>query len=199
MIPLKPDLKIRIYLFLVIPGLVSCSTQKNTFITRTYHNVTSKYNVFFNGTESFKKGQRTILDNHKNDYSKLLPVFLYEDQQLISTVGSDMDRTVKKAEKLISLHSITVKPEIKSNKPLNEKRRAFLSKKEYNNWVDNSFLIMGKAQFHKHEFDKAKETFLYIISQYQSKKTIYETKIWLSRTYRRQKEYLNLKKIQYNI
>ncbi|HJX70349.1 MAG TPA: hypothetical protein VJ346_00300, partial [Bacteroidales bacterium] len=85
-------MKIRIYLFLVIPGLVSCSTQKNTFITRTYHNVTSKYNVFFNGTESFKKGQRTILDNHKNDYSKLLPVFLYEDQQLISTVGSDMDR-----------------------------------------------------------------------------------------------------------
>ncbi|MBN2214452.1 MAG: tetratricopeptide repeat protein [Bacteroidales bacterium] len=186
---MKTDLKIKIYLFLVVPLLVSCSTQKNTFITRTYHNITSKYNVFFNGTESFKKGQRTILDNHKNDYSELLPVFLYEDEQLTGTIGPDMDRTIKKTEKLISLHSITVKPEIKSNKPLTDKKREFLSKKEYNSYVDNSYLLMGKAQFYKHEFEKAKETFLYIINEYQSQKTIYETKIWLARTYNEQKNF----------
>jgi tetratricopeptide (TPR) repeat protein len=188
---LKPEIKITIFAFLIIQGLVSCSTQKNTFITRTYHNVTSKYNVLFNGSESLKKGQRTILDNHKNDYSELLPVFLYEDEQLSGTVGPDMDRTIKKSEKLISLHSITVKPEIKSNKPLSDKRREFLSKKEYNSWVDNSYLLRGKAQFYKHEFENAKETFLYIINEYKDQKTIYESKIWLARTYNELKEYDN--------
>jgi tetratricopeptide (TPR) repeat protein len=195
MILLKQDLKIKIFLLLIIPGVVSCTTQKNTIITRTYHNITSKYNVLFNGTESFKKGQRTILDNHKNDYSKLLPVFLYEDQQLTNTIGSDMDRTIKKTEKLISLHSITVKPEIKSNKPLTEKKREFLSKKEYNSWVDNSYLLMGKAQFYKHDYNKARETFLFVLNQYQSRKTIYETKIWLARTYMEQKDFENADEI----
>ena len=79
---LKSVIKIEVLTFLVFLGSVSCTTQKNTFITRTFHNVTSKYNVLFNGSESFKKGQRTMLDNHRNDYSELLPVFLYEDQQL---------------------------------------------------------------------------------------------------------------------
>jgi tetratricopeptide (TPR) repeat protein len=192
---LKPDLKIKIYWLLLIPGLVACSTQKNTFVTRTYHNITSRYNVFFNGTESFKKGQRTILDVHKNDYSELLPVFLYEDQQLVGTIGSEMDRTIKKSEKLISLHSITVKPEIKTNKPLTDKKRRFLSKKEYNSWVDNSYLLMGKAQFYKHEYEKARETFLFIINEYQSQKTIFEAKIWLARIYNEQGDYENADEI----
>ena len=180
---LKSVIKIEVFTFLVFLGSVSCSTQKNTFITRTFHNVTSKYNVLFNGSESFKKGQRTMLDNHRNDYSELLPVFLYEDQQLTNTVGPDMDRTIKKSEKLIGLHSITVKPEIKSNKPLSPRKREFMSKKEYNNWVDNSYLLLGKAQFYKNELEKAKETFLFIINEYKSQITIYETKIWLARTY----------------
>ncbi len=192
---LKPEIRIKIYWLLIIPGLVACSTQKNTFFTRTYHNITSRYNVFFNGTESFKKGQRTILDNHKNDYSELLPVFLYEDQQLIGTIGSEMDRSIKKSEKLISLHSITVKPEIKTNKPLTEKKRRFLSKKEYNSWVDNSYLLMGKAQFYKHEYEKARVTFLFIINEYQSQKTIYEAKIWLARIYNELGNYENADEI----
>ena len=186
---MKSGLKIEFFKFLIFLGSVSCTTQKNTFVTRTYHNVTSKYNVLFNGSESFKKGQKTMLDQHKNDFSDLLPVFLYEDQQLTNTVGPDMDRTIKKSEKLISLHSITVKPEIKSNKPLSPRKREFMSKKEYNNWVDNSYLLMGKAQFYKNEFEKAKETFLYIINEYKSQKTIYETKIWLARTYNELKDF----------
>ncbi len=175
--------------FFILLVTVSCTTQKNTFITRTYHNITSKYNVLFNGSESFKKGQRTMLENHRNDYSDLLPVFLYEDEQLTNAVGPDMDRTIKKSEKLISLHSITVKPEIKSNRPLSPRKREFLSKKEYNSWVDNSYLLMGKAQFYRHEFDKAKETFLFILNEYKSQKTIYETKIWLARTYNEQENF----------
>ena len=192
---LKTNALSKILIFLAAYGLSACSTQKNTVITRTYHNITSKYNVLFNGSESFKKGQRSILERHKNDYSRLLPVFLYEDKQLTGTVSPDMDRTIKKAEKLINLHSITVKPETKSNKPLSEKRRRFLSKKEYNSWVDNSYLLMGKAQFYKHEYDKSKETFLFIINEYKDKNTIYETRIWLARTYNELGEFKNSEEI----
>ncbi len=183
------------YFVIVVLIFMGCSTQKNTVITRTYHNITSKYNVFFNGTESLKKGERTILENCKNDFSQLLPVFVYEDKDLVGTISSDMDRTIKKAEKLVSLHSITVKPEVKSNKPLTPNQREFMSKKEYNKWVDDDYLLMGKAQFYKHEFDKANETFLFIINEYKSEKTIVETKIWLARVYDETGDFENAKEL----
>ena len=37
-----------------------CSVQKNTGLSRTYHNLTAKFNVLFNGKESFKKGTGKI-------------------------------------------------------------------------------------------------------------------------------------------
>ena len=45
-----------VYLILSLILLANCTTQKNTFITRTYHNITSKYNILFNESESYKKG-----------------------------------------------------------------------------------------------------------------------------------------------
>ena len=36
--------------------LAACSTKKNTFTRRVYHNLTTHYNVFWNGRESFRKG-----------------------------------------------------------------------------------------------------------------------------------------------
>ncbi|MBN2611351.1 MAG: tetratricopeptide repeat protein [Bacteroidales bacterium] len=187
----------KIYIVFIALGitLVSCTTQKNTFVTRTYHNITSKYNVLFNGTESLKKGEKTIIESGKDDYSELLPVFLYEDKSISGTISADMDRAIKKAEKLVSMHSITVKPEIKTNKPLSEDQREFLSKKEYNKWVDNNYLLMGKAQFYKHEFDKAKETFLFILNEYKSEKTLLETRIWLARIYNHLNEFNNSREI----
>ncbi|NJK87908.1 MAG: tetratricopeptide repeat protein [Bacteroidales bacterium] len=90
---------------------------------------------------------------------------------------------LKKAEKLISLHSITVKPEIKKNKALTPKQREFHSKKEYNKWVDDNYLMMGKAYFYKHDFEKAKEIFLFILNEYKNQRTLNETKIWLIKLY----------------
>ena len=184
-----------IFLFILIIFLDSCSTQKNTFITRSYHSITSKYNILFNGNESFKKGYQSIVDNYKDDFTEILPVFYYENKEQALNAASDMDRSIKKTEKLVSLHSITVKPEIKNNKPLSDKQREFHNKKEYNWYVDENYLLMGKSYFYKHEFDKAKETFMFMINEYKDNKTLYETKIWLARTYNETKEYKNAEEI----
>ena len=36
--------------------LFSCSVEKNTGMSRGYHNLTSHYNTYFNGKEAYKKG-----------------------------------------------------------------------------------------------------------------------------------------------
>ncbi len=172
-----------LYIFPILLFLGSCSTQKNTFMSRTYHSITSKYNILFNGSESFKKGHYAIVQSYKDDFTEILPVFYYGDNTQVQAVASDMDRTIKKGEKLVSLHSISVKPEIKNNKPLSPAQREFHNKKEYNNYVDENYLLMGKAYFYKHDFDKAKETFLFMLNEFKNNKTLFETRIWLARTY----------------
>jgi hypothetical protein len=119
-----------IYLLFLVMVIAGCTTQKNTFITRTYHNITTKYNILFNENESFKKGVNKIDDSFEDDYAELLPVFTYGDKELASTVMPEMDRTIKKGTKLVTMHSITVKPKLKDNTALSPKERAFYNKNE---------------------------------------------------------------------
>lgn len=170
-----------LFVIIVISSVVACSTKKNTAITRGYHNLTSNYNILFNGDESYKSGIQKLIENYDDDFSTLLPVFFYTDKNALSEIGAEMERTIKKATKLISMHSITVKPEMKPDKEMSSKEKEFYNKKEYNKYVDDTYLLMGKAHFYRMEIAQAKETFDYILTNYPESKTIYETNIWLAR------------------
>ncbi len=184
-------MKIRIYiiLFLGYTLINGCSTKKNTAITRTYHNVTAKYNILFNGNESFKKAGNTLVRTHQDDYTNILPVFLFGTEEAASSIGSDMDRSIKKATKLIQMHSITVKPELKERKQLTQKKKEFYNQNEFNKYVDDAYLLMGKAHFYKMEYGQAAETFQYLISNFNHTPKIFETKIWMARLHNEKKEY----------
>ncbi len=179
-------------LFMLFSALLllanACTTQKNTKTTRAYHNITAHYNVFFNGNESLKAGDLRLKKEYKEDYSKILPIYRYENPEASSMVASDMDRTIKKSAKTIKLHSITVKPKAKT-KNLTREEQAFLTKAEYCKWIDNSYLIMAKAHFYKHEFETAKQMLFLVINKYKSEDTKYEAMLWLAKTYVQLKEY----------
>ncbi len=160
----------------------ACTTRKNTKITRTYHNITSHYNVYFNGNESLKAGSLRLKKEYKEDYNKILPIYVYENPDAADMVSSDMDRTIKKSAKTIKLHSITVKPKSKK-KNLTREEQAFLAQAEYCKWIDNAYLIMAKAYFYKHEFETAKQMLYLVINKYKSKDTKYEAMLWLAKTY----------------
>ncbi|HLO59429.1 MAG TPA: tetratricopeptide repeat protein [Bacteroidales bacterium] len=161
--------------------LAACSAQKNTGLSRAYHNLTARYNVLFNGSESFNDGLEKLEKEHKDDYSEILPVFNYDDKQAPAIAGSDMDRTIKKCTKLITLHSITAKPKVKDNKTLSPDEREFLNKKEYNVFVDDAYLLMGKSHFYKHEYAQAAEIFRKIIADFKNQTTAFEAQIWLAK------------------
>ncbi len=169
--------------------IAGCTTQKNTFVTRTYHNITSKYNILFNENESFKKGVNKVDDSFEDDYAEIIPVFTYGDKDLLSTVAPEMDRTIKKGTKLVSMHSITVKPKLKNNTALTPKERAFYNKKEYNKWVDDNYLLIGKAHFYKHDYNLATETFMFILNEFKNEEIVYDSRIWLARIYNETGEY----------
>jgi len=54
---------------------VSCSTRKSNFGNRTYHTVTSKYNVNFNGKEALNKGIDDLNKKRKDNFLEVLPIY----------------------------------------------------------------------------------------------------------------------------
>jgi tetratricopeptide (TPR) repeat protein len=173
--------QVNITYFIMLFLLWGCSAQKNTGLSRAYHNLTARYNVLFNGKESFKKGLEKIESGFKDDYSEILPIFYYESKDAIAIASADMDRTIKKCSKLITLHSITAKPKVRDNKNLSPDQRAFFSKKEYNLYVDDAYLLMGKAHFYKQEYALASELFRRLMNDFKNQPVTYETQIWLAR------------------
>jgi tetratricopeptide (TPR) repeat protein len=170
-----------IFGFIIIVFVLSCSTQKNTSLSRAYHNLTAHYNVLFNGSESYKKGLKTIDQNFKDDYSRILPVFTYGNKDIAGSISGDMDVSIKKASKLITLHSIKAKPKLKKGQHLTPKEKEFYNRNEFNDWVDDAYLLMGKSHFYKLDYPNATETFNFIIHEFAKEIANYEAKIWLAR------------------
>jgi len=167
----------------------SCSVEKNTSLSRFYHNLTSNYNIYFNASESYREGMNRIKEAYKDDYSTILPVFEYSDADAARTATGDMERVIQKTSKLISLHSLTAKPEMDSKESLSDKEKEFYDRKEYNEWVDNSYLLMGKAYLMKHDLNNARITFLYNIRETHDEKMKAWSYIWLARTYNEMANY----------
>jgi len=175
------------YKYLALLGLLffptNCSVEKNTPSSRFYQSTTSRYNIYFNGNESFKSGVAKVNKGYTEDYAELLRVFEYSDPASPSRCSADMERAIQKASKLISLKSMTAKPEIKDRTKITPKDQALLDRKEYNEWVDDSYLLIGKAHFYKQEYNEATAVFDYCIKEANDPKIKKEAAIWLSRVY----------------
>jgi tetratricopeptide (TPR) repeat protein len=155
--------------------------EKNTGASRFYHGMTAKYNIYFNGYESFKAGVLKVTEGYRDDYAEILRVFEFSDPATSSLCNSDMERAIQKASKLISLKSITSKPEIKDKNSDAERERDLLDRKEYNQWVDDSYLLIGKSRFYKHEYNEATSVLEYCIKEANDQNIRKEAAIWLSR------------------
>lgn len=165
----------------VILLLTGCSVEKNTASSRFYHSLISKYNIYFNGNEAYKKGVAKVKAANRDDYTNLLPVFEYSNPAALTACTGDMDRAIQKASKVIALHSITTKPDIKKKGGMSEKDEAFMNQKEYNNWVDDSYLLMAKAQFYEKKTDEARTTLAYLKELTTDNEILTEAEIWSAR------------------
>jgi tetratricopeptide (TPR) repeat protein len=169
---------------LVLMGIyiVSCSVEKNTAATRTFHNLTSHYNIYFNGNESYKDGLIRAEEAHQDDFTTIIPLFFYEDESIHQSVSPQMQRAIDKSTKVITFHSITAKPSVKKGRQT-EEDKAFYEKSEYNKWVDDSYLLIGKSYMYQGKYFLAAETFNHVIQNFPEEEVYYVALTWLLRAY----------------
>ena len=152
-------------ILLAIIVLASCSTKKNKWNRRVWHNMTSHYNVWWNGNQSMKNGEKALREAAQDDYNKTLPVFNYGSKENALAQYGTMDRTIEKDAICIQKHSMRFN---------NEERVR---------WIDDAFIDMGKAHFYKQDYVPARRTFDYAATQYRKSADRWTATLWLAKTY----------------
>lgn len=154
--------------FLLVTALLaatlSCSNKKNTLVRRMYHNLTAHYNTWWNGNESLKDAIRDLDKNVKDNFTEILPVFKLGSKKDLAAINPKADRAIEKASKVIQNNSM------------------YFNKKEYNRWIDDSYLMIGKAYFYKQEYPAARRTFEFIVNRYKDSPLLPEVYIWTALT-----------------
>lgn len=143
----------------------SCSTKKNTGFRRAYHNVTCRYNVYWNGMNSLNEGAQSMQKDVVNNYNEILRVYNYGTKQEAQRLYPKMDRTIKKASIGIQKHSM------------------YFGKEERINYVRYSYLMMGKAHFYKQDYISARRVFDYCAKEYEEHPIHTEAYLWLAKTH----------------
>ena len=151
--------------------LSGCSTKKNTLTRRMYHNLTSHYNIYWNGEKSLNEGDKQLRTTVKDDYSKVLRVCNYGTKQDGMSMNSVMDRALEKTSICVQKHSMV------------------FGSRERVKWIDDAYLVMGKAHFYKHDYIPAKRTFDFVATEFGYNDIAYVANMWLIKTYIQTEEY----------
>lgn len=125
--------------------IYSCAVQKSKKETSKfglfYHNLTAKYNGYFNANELLTLSEETLTSQYRDNYNKILELYEYNAVENPSAAAANLDIAIKKASTLINIHRPS-------------------------HWVGDSYLLIGKAQYLKQDYESAEETFKFMVQNY---------------------------------
>lgn len=171
---------------LVLFGLlltVSCTTRKDGFAYRVFHNTTARYNGYFYAKEAMKEARFTLKQSHVEDYDEVLPLFVYGTDEDAEQIFPLMERAIEKSSRVVDRHKMEPMASSKKN----------LKRPEMNKWIDDNYLLIGKGYFYKRNYLKAEEIFLFVSRKYKDKDMQVRSNTWLARCYIQREQYTKAK------
>lgn len=159
------NIKICIPILLFFLTTNSCSTKKKTFVHRKYHDITARYNGYFNGKQSLKYGIQKLEKAHKDDYSNTLPIYMHNNITNSTSHHAYIDKSIKKGSIVIQNHSINIR------------------NKEYCKWIDDSYFLVAKSYYFKGQFLEAKKTFDFIKKKWKKTELAHESELWTAKCF----------------
>lgn len=140
-----------------------CSTEKATWGNIRYHDLTTHYNIWWNGNESLKKGVEDMEKAAKDDYTQILPVMVVGSKEANMSFNPQFDRAVEKGVKGIKKHSI------------------FVDGREHVPHIADCYLLTAYSTFYKHDFPTTANTCQMMAAQYSGTAVADESAILLAR------------------
>lgn len=174
-------------LLIIFFFILSCSTEKNTLINRSYHGMNAHYNGYFNANELIKLSVGTFKDTRTEDYYSLLPINPLPNEDEVKGMYPAIDTAISKCTKVISKHAMPTVSEV-------SKKRA-----EYNPWIDENWLTIGVSNYYRRDYELAEKNFTYINKFFKNNTNNYTAAIWLAKTNIETKNYTEASLILKNL
>lgn len=145
-------------LFLFLLLLAACSSERDTFTNRAFHNLTSHYNAYYLADVKIEEVLDENSQDYKEDYTQILPVFIPIDSGIIQGNKEKLESARELASKAIEWHRIS-------------------------KWVDDSYFLLGKIDYLQADFDDAKNTLKYVNVESKDRDLRHQALIGLLRMY----------------
>ncbi len=125
--------------------LSACTTQKRKGdvgkVSKFYHNTTAEFNGYFNANEMFNESLVQLSDEYQDNYNKILPIYEYVATDNPKAVASNLDGAIEKVSIVVALHRVS-------------------------DWTDDCYLLLGKSQYVKQDYESAEETLEYLRAEF---------------------------------
>ena len=155
-------------------------------MSRFWQAFNTRYNVYYNGETNYIEQLHAMETEYDDDYSRRVlihPAEAHAIDKATKPKGS-FDRTIEKMQKAIQLHSIKKRPKKNARKSRDPKYKEWMKREEYNPFLHNAWLMMGKAQYMKGDFASAAATFRYTASHFKwLPNVVTESQLWEVRSY----------------
>ncbi len=125
--------------------LVGCVTEKKkgsrSALGKLYENTTARYNGYYNATVLLDEALWALNEQHQDNFNALLPLYPYMAADNVRSVSGSLDEAIKKVSRVVTLHRSS-------------------------RWTDDCYLLMGKAQFLKRDYESAEATLEYLVEEF---------------------------------
>ena len=145
-----------VFIFLGAWLCFSCNTVHKVSIGRAFRNVTAYYNTYFNAKEIYNQDLKKIELANPDHYDRLLAFYKLGDEASATGLTNDMDLVIKKLSDLITRH-------------------------ERSDWIDDAYLLMGKAYYLKGDYIAALDNFGYLYNTFSNDSLREAALIWSAR------------------
>jgi len=139
-----------------------CSAEKDTFVARNWHNLLAHYNSYHLAREKMTEVELATWQSITDNYNRPLAILPPAGQAKGNAAA--LEEIVKKGSIPIQRH-------------------------KNSDWVDDAYLLIGKARYYQDDYENAVHTFKYLVYKAKDENVKHAAIVWLLRTYTDLKEY----------
>lgn len=110
-------------------------------IGKWYHSFTARYNGYFNANELIDEAEVQLAESEELNYNELLPIYPAYSVKNPKSASANLDKAMEKISLVVNIHRPS-------------------------RYEDDSYLLLGKAQMLKQDFEDAEYTFAYSVKDF---------------------------------
>ena len=138
-----------IYYIAVLSTLLAlfygCSSQKDTITNRKLQNLSARYNLIYNSNVLLDEYLENINQSKKENFDSFLPLYHAPAPADATTAGT----------------------KIKELDEIEQKARTIIAEKNFSNYIDDAYILLGKTNFLQGKYYNAVEYFDYVANTYK--------------------------------